>query len=190
MKRGDAGEPPMVRVWDVAVRSLHWLLAASVLIAWFSGHLLERWFEAVHHTAGYVAGAVVIVRVAWGLVGRGHARFDAFVRSPHDTWAYARHVLAAREPRYLGHNPLGAWMVVALLLITAALSLSGMLYVGDWLWGYAWLWLTHAVLAWLLMALVLGHWAGVGFTGWRHRESLTTAMFSGRKRAAAEHEIP
>jgi cytochrome b len=178
-----------VRVWDALTRSLHWLLAASVLVAWFSGHLMERWFDEVHHTSGYVAGMAVLARLAWGFVSRDHARFSSFVRGPRATWSYAKQLRAAREPRFIGHNPLGAWMVVALLAVTAALTITGMLYVGDWLWGYAWLWALHAGFAWLLMALVIGHWTGVGFTSWRHRENLVASMFSGRKRAASEGDI-
>ena len=180
----------LVRVWDRIVRSLHWLLAASVLIAWGSGHWVQRWFDEIHHTAGYVAGGVVLARLLWGFVGRGPARFSSFLRSPRATWSYARQLAAGHEPRYIGHNPLGAWMVVALLAVTAALSISGMLYVGDWLWGYEWLWLLHVWLAWLLMSLVIGHWGGVIFTSWRHRENLVAAMFSGKKRAASKGDLP
>ena len=180
----------MVRVWDALVRSLHWILAASMLIAWISGHVLERWFDEVHHTAGYIAGGVVLVRVAWGFAGKGHARFASFVRSPRATLAYARQLRAGREHRYIGHNPLGGWMVLALLAVTVLLTLTGMLYISDWLWGYAWLWALHAGLAWLALVLVMGHWAGVGFTSWRHRENLITSMFSGRKRAASQGDVP
>jgi cytochrome b len=180
---------PALRVWDRLVRSLHWLLAASVLIAWASGHWLSRWFDEVHHGAGYVAGAVVLLRVGWGLVGSGHARFAQFLRGPRAVLAYARQLRAAREPRYLGHNPLGAWMVLALLIAVAGLTITGILYTSDWLWGYEWLEQLHAALAWLLMGLVLAHWIGVAFTSWRHRENLVAAMFSGRKRAAGPDDI-
>ncbi|WP_233151864.1 cytochrome b/b6 domain-containing protein [Pelomonas sp. KK5] len=180
----------MIRVWDALLRSLHWLLAVAVLTAWFSGHLLEHWFAQVHHTAGYVAGAVVVVRVLWGFAGPRHARFASFVRGPRATAAYAREVAASREPRYLGHNPLGGWMVVALLVAVAAAVITGMLFISDWLWGYGWLADLHEALAWLLMVLVIGHWAGVAFTGLRHRENLVTSMFSGMKRAASERDVP
>lgn len=182
----------MTLVWDALLRSLHWLLAAAVITAWTSGHfpaLTGPWFDEVHHIAGYVAGTVVLVRVLWGFVGAGHARFAQFVRSPRAVLAYARQLRSAREPRYLGHNPLGAWMVLALLAAVFAASLTGLLYISDWLWGYEWLFDLHLALAWLLMVLVLGHWIGVVFTSWRHRENLVAAMFSGRKRAAGRGDI-
>ena len=178
-----------MRVWDALVRSLHGLLAASVLIAWASGHWSARWFDEIHYTAGYVAAGVVLIRVLWGFSASRYARFAQFVRSPRATLLYARQVCAAREPRYIGHNPLGGWMVLALLATTAALSLTGFLYTTDWLWGFAWLSDLHAALAWLLAALIIGHWAGVALTSWRHRENLAAAMFTGRKRPAERSDI-
>ena len=178
-----------MRVWDGLVRSLHGLLAASVLIAWASGHWTVRWFDEIHHTAGYVAGGVVLIRLLWGFVGGRYARFAQFVRSPRATLVYSRQLLDAREPRYIGHNPLGGWMVLALLATAAGLSLTGILYTTDWLWGYAWLSDLHGALAWLITALVIGHWAGVALSSWRHRENLVAAMLTGRKRPAEQADI-
>ena len=179
-----------VLVWGRLVRSLHWLLAAAVFTAWASGHWPPRHgFDDIHHTAGYVAGAVVLVRLAWGLLGPRHARFAQFVHGPAATWRYARQLRAGHEPRHLGHNPLGAWMVVALLSCIAALSLSGALYTTEWLWGYDWLSQLHAWLAWLLTALLPLHLTGVALASWRHRENLAAAMLNGRKRAAAAGDI-
>ncbi|CAN5273745.1 cytochrome b/b6 domain-containing protein [soil metagenome] len=178
-----------MRVWDALVRSLHWLLAAAVLIAWASGHWPGPWFDEIHHTAGYVAAGVVLIRLFWGFCGGRFARFSQFVRSPRATWRYAGQLCTAREPRYIGHNPLGGWMVLALLATVAAVSLTGILYTTDWLWGYEWLSDLHAALAWLIFALVIGHWAGVALTSWRHRENLVVAMLTGRKRAAEHADI-
>ena len=178
-----------MRVWDALVRSLHGLLAASVLIAWASGHWSTRWFDEIHDTAGYVAAGVVLLRLLWGFCGSRYARFTQFVRNPSATLAYAQQVRDAREPRYIGHNPLGGWMVLALLATAAAASLTGFLYTTDWLWGYAWLSDLHAALAWLMAALIVGHWAGVALTSWRHRENLAAAMFTGHKRAAERGDI-
>lgn len=185
-----AGAPTRIRVWDRLVRLLHWLLAATVLTAWISGHWPpHQGFDAVHHTAGYVALAVVLLRLIWGGVGRGHARFGSFVRGPRATLAYGRQVLAGREARHIGHNPLGAAMVVALLATVAGAGLTGWLYTTEWLWGYEWLSDLHTALAWLLTGLVPAHLAGVALASWRHRENLVAAMFSGRKRAAEPGDV-
>jgi cytochrome b len=165
---------------------LHWGLAIVLLAAWLTGEDPDSW----HEELGYAAAALVTARLVWGWVARNrHARFESFVRGPAATSAYARQVLAGRAPRYLGHNPLGGWMVLALLGCAAGLALSGWLYTTEWLWGYAWLYWTHFVLGWLLVALVALHLLGVLATGRHQRENLVAAMLSGRKRPADQDDI-
>jgi len=177
------------RVWDPLVRLLHWTLAGAVAACWVSGHWPPSDFDAVHHSAGYVAAAAVALRLAWGFAGGRHARLAQFVRGPRAVLAYARALRAGHVPRYIGHNPLGAWMVLALWSTAAALALSGWLYTTDWLWGDKWLSDLHAALAWLIAALVIGHLGGVAATSWRHRENLVAAMFTGLKRAREGSDI-
>ena len=179
----------MTRVWDALVRSLHWLLAACVCVAWASGHWSSRWFEEIHHTAGYVAAAVVAVRITWGFVGGRYARFVQFVRGPRAVWAYTRELFAGREPRHVGHNPLGGVMALALLACVAGLGVSGWLSLTDAYWGDPVVSGVHEVLAWALLALVMLHLAGVVFTSLRHRENLVRAMFDGRKPAPGPHDV-
>lgn len=178
-----------IRVWDGLVRLLHWTLAAAVATAWISGHWPTSHFDAWHHAAGYVAGAAVVLRLIWGFTGGRYARLAQFVRGPRAVLAYARSMRAGHELRYIGHNPLGGWMVLALWSTAAALSLTGWLYTTDWLWGYEWLSDLHAWLAWGIATLVIGHLGGVVVTSWRHRENLVGAMFSGRKRAAQGDDV-
>lgn len=168
-----------VKVWDAVQRLLHWLLVAATAIAWWAG---ERRLS-LHIACGYVALAVVASRGAWGLVGSRHARFADFVRGPRATWGYARDILRGCERRYLGHNPLGGWMVLALLLCMAFVCATGILYTTDRFWGEAWVEIAHRASAWTLVGLVALHLGGVLFTGWRHRENLVAAMVGGRKRA-------
>jgi cytochrome b len=178
-----------IRVWDGLVRLLHWTLAAAIATAWISGHWPPSHFDAWHHTAGYVAGAAVSLRLVWGFSGGRYARFAQFVRGPRAVLAYVRSMRAGHEPRYIGHNPLGGWMVLALWSTAAALSLTGWLYTTDWLWGYEWLSDLHAWLAWGIATLVIGHLAGVVVTSRRHRENLVGAMLSGSKRAPQGDDI-
>ena len=172
-----------VRVWDPVVRVAHWVLVASILAAWVTSELKLDAAKQAHEWAGYVALAVIALRVAWGWIGPCYARFSQFVRAPAQTLAYARAVAAFAEPRYLGHNPLGGWMVVALLVAAAAAGLSGWLSVTDRFWGVAWVQDLHDALANALFALVGLHVAGVVYTSLRHRENLVRAMLTGRKHA-------
>lgn len=170
---------PGVRVWDPLVRVAHWTLVLGVLLSWLTG----EGFGAVHEWLGYAVLAVVALRLVWGFVGPVNARFASFVSAPSDTLRYGRAVLRAREQRFLGHNPLGGWMIVALLSVVALVCVSGWLYTTDRYWGVEWVELLHARLVDGLIVLVLLHVAGVLHASWRHRENLIAAMIHGRKRA-------
>jgi cytochrome b len=172
-------------VWDLAVRCLHWLLAAGVAAAWVTSSSTGP----AHENIGLAGAAVVALRLAWGFVGTPHARFARFVRRPATTLRYLRQVAQGTAPRYLGHNPLGGWMVVMLLAATAAVTASGWLATTDAFWGYAWPVRVHAALAWAVVALVALHVAGVAFTSWQHRENLVAAMFTGRKDGAQPGDV-
>ncbi len=174
-----------VRVWDRAVRVLHWGLVASVSLSAL-GLVDALGIGAWHQPAGYAALGMVLVRIVWGLVGGEHARFARFVRPPAVTLHYLRLVLAHREPRTLGHNPLGAWMIVALIACVIALAFTGWLYTTDMFWGSEAVEDVHRTLAWALLGLVMLHLAGVIFTSVRHRENLIKAMIDGRKDAPRE----
>lgn len=110
-----------VQVWDRIVRVGHWTLVLAFFIAYFT----EDDLLTQHVWAGYVVGAVVIVRIIWGFIGGKHARFSSFVRSPANTLRYLRDLKNHRARRYIGHNPAGAAMIVFLLI-----SLSGTIFSG------------------------------------------------------------
>ena len=166
------------RVWDPLVRVLHWGLVASIAATWIAG---EAWLRT-HEIAGYVALGIVAVRIVWGIAGSAHARFGDFVTRPATVWRYAIDVVRSRELRHLGHNPLGGWMVLALLASVVVTGFSGWLYTTDRFWGLAWVDLMHRASAWTMVGLIVLHVAGVIFTSWRHRENLIASMLSGRKR--------
>jgi len=170
-----------LRVWDPAVRIGHWMLVASVAAAW----LTKTGWEAWHERTGYVALAIVALRAVWGFVGPVRARFSDFAVAPSTGFAYAWAMLARREPRHLGHNPLGGWMVIALLGVVMLVGVTGWLYTTDRFWGVEWVAELHEVLTDLLLILVALHVAGVLYASYRHRENLIAAMMHGRKR---EHD--
>lgn len=111
-----------VKVWDIGVRLFHWSLVGLFTLAYLSGDDAST----LHAYAGYGVIALIAFRVVWGFVGTRHARFADFVRGPGATIAYARSMLSGKPAHHLGHNPLGGWMVVALLLSLAATSWSGL----------------------------------------------------------------
>ena len=171
-----------MKVWDRFVRSAHWSLAGCVLAAWLTAELKLQSAEALHEWLGYAALAVIALRVAWGWIGPRYARFGQFVAAPSRVLAYAKAVLRGVEPRYLGHNPLGGWMIVALLATAALASLTGWLSVTDRFWGVERVQEVHELLGDALIALAALHVTGVVYTSWRQRENLAAAMLSGVKR--------
>lgn len=111
-----------VRVWDPIVRYGHWVL----VVAFFTAYLTEDNFLTLHVWAGYVVGVIVFIRLLWGFVGTKHARFVDFVRSPTETLRYLGDVRSARAKRYIGHNPAGGAMVIALLICLSGTVFSGL----------------------------------------------------------------
>lgn len=115
--------PQTVRVWDPLVRIFHWGLVGAVALAWLTADELDR----LHEIAGYIVAGLVAFRLVWGLVGSRHARFARFVKRPRDTLAYLRDMIRGRERRYLGHNPAGAAMIVAMLVTLSGTAFTGWL---------------------------------------------------------------
>lgn len=115
-----------VRVWDPWVRISHWLLAAAFFLAYF---VVEDPM-AVHVWAGYLIGALLAIRLVWGVIGPRHARFADFVPGPTRLTAYIRDLGRGRERHHLGHNPLGGAMVVALLLALTGTVGTGLMVYG------------------------------------------------------------
>jgi cytochrome b len=172
-------------IWDLPVRLMHWSLIATLVAAWASSDITGPFHEVI----GYVAGALVSLRLLWGFTGNRYARFTHFLRTPRTTVNYLRLAFAARAPRHLGHNPLGGWMIVMLLACVAMLVATGWALTTDALWGYAWPIRVHAAFAWLLLVLVVFHVSGVLWTSWQHRENLVAAMFTGKKADAQGDDV-
>lgn len=201
-----------VRVWDLPVRLFHWSLVTCFAVAWLSGEESET----LHNGAGYAVLGLLAFRLIWGVVGSRHARFTDFVRGPAATLCYAGALLTGHPPRHLGHNPLGGWMIVAMLatlLVTGWSGLELLAAEGQGpLAGTAWIaparadgderaesdehggeeasgefWEgLHEGSATLMLWLVGLHLAGVVASSLLHRENLVRAMVTGRKRAGDE----
>jgi cytochrome b len=167
-----------ILVWDVPVRLFHWLMAACFAGAFVTAES-EHW-RLVHVTLGYTVGGLVLFRLVWGLVGTKYARFASFVRGPSAVWRYLLGVARAHPDRHIGHNPAGAVVIVAMLTLACALTITGWTAYNDV--GGEWLNELHEGIANVMLALVGVHVAGVIASSWLHRENLIGAMLGGRKR--------
>jgi cytochrome b len=116
--------PPLkeTRVWDLFVRVFHWSLVMLVAISYLSG---EFDFE-IHSYSGYAIFILVCLRIIWGFVGSKYARFKNFIYSPSNVMAYLKSIISGNPKRFLGHNPVGGIMVLALLTVLGTTTLSGM----------------------------------------------------------------
>lgn len=187
------------------MRIIHWALVLTFTLAYLTGD--EE--STLHAWSGYAVTLLVTLRILWGLVGTRRACFSDFVYKPALVLAYARTLLRPHPPRYLGHNPLGGYMVLTLLAALVVTAASGMAlndpadpffggaaatampvpvapaYAndGDGVDKNEWLEEIHEFFANLTLALVLLHVAGVLLGCWLHRENLIRAMITGRKRA-------
>jgi cytochrome b len=177
IEAGGATPPATVKVWDPFIRVFHWSLAILFLVAYATGDEIER----LHIAAGYVIAGLVALRLVWGFVGPQHARFSSFVRPPRDILAYLRDIALLRAPRYLGHNPAGGAMVVALLVMLGGTCVTGFAMTTDAFWGARWIEEVHEVCAHLTLGLVIVHVLGVLVASFEHNENLVKSMVTGRK---------
>ena len=177
-----------IKVWDPLVRIFHWSLVGFFFLA----YLTEDDFETIHIWAGYAVAALVAFRLIWGVIGTKHARFSSFITSPRATRNYIKQALKGKAPNYLGHNPAGAAMIVALLLSLIATSFFGMSLLaieGEGpLAGTLFasfpedpLEEAHEFFANFTLLLVFLHVGGVIVSSLQHRENLVRAMFTGEK---------
>ncbi len=113
---------PSVQVWDILIRIFHWSLVASFAVAYLSSEEDNPW----HIYSGYTVLGLIVFRVIWGFVGSKHARFSDFLSSPSAVIGYFKNLRSDNPTHYLGHNPAGGWMVIALLVTLFAVTLSGL----------------------------------------------------------------
>ncbi|WP_210325800.1 cytochrome b/b6 domain-containing protein [Oricola nitratireducens] len=181
-----------VKVWDPFVRLFHWSLVAVVATAALTGFFAGASWLQVHVWAGTAMAALVVARVVWGFTGGSYARFSAFIRGPRQVISHLRGIVDGTEGRHIGHNPLGALMIVALLATAALLALTGAVALGGMFKFGPFAFLAdfasgrlarelHSLLAWGLVLLVALHVAGAVFEGWRTRDNLMRAMVTGAK---------
>ncbi|TPN45376.1 MULTISPECIES: cytochrome b/b6 domain-containing protein [unclassified Mesorhizobium] len=175
----------LVQVWSPYVRLFHWSLVLCVAVAWLSSGEIMK----VHELAGYSAGVLITSRLIAGLAGSGYTRFHQFVRRPRAVGLYLSDVAKGDEKRYLGHNPAGGAMVLALLACVAGIALTGWMQTTDTWWGVGWVEDTHKILGNGILVLIGLHVGGVLLASLRHGENLVRAMVTGRKRAPSPEDV-
>ncbi len=195
------------KVWDIFVRIFHWSLVTAIVVQLITAEAAT----GVHVNVGYFIITLLFARIIWGLVGSRHARFTDFMYSPQKIMAYLKNLISGSPKHYIGHNPAGGAMVIALLLCLLLTTTAGLKTLGAEgkgplaqlpqslvLKAYAdggqekadhavakkeeHFWKEiHEFLAGILIFLVALHICGVIVSSWRHRENLILAMITGKK---------
>jgi cytochrome b len=123
------GKLRSVRAWDWPTRAFHWCLVFCIASAWVSFNFAGKIGDPTliwHRWNGYAILVLVVFRLIWGVAGSSTSRLSALIHSPKTTATYAVDTMKGRSRPYLGHNPLGSWMIIALLLIVATQSVLGL----------------------------------------------------------------
>ena len=176
-------------IWDLPLRLWHWALVVCLAGSWITAEAGFDW-TTTHFYFGYSALALVLFRLAWALLGTFHSRYATFLASPKQVLAYLRKAKDA-EPS-AGHNPLGGWASVVIVVLIGLQASTGLFisddifYAGpyntvvssstaDWLAGW------HHRLFTLIQITVLVHVLAVSWYTWGKKEGLIQAMLHGKK---------
>ena len=119
------GMKKIIRVWDLPIRLFHWCLLIGIALSFVTVKIGGNAME-FHARVGYCVLTLIVFRVCWGLIGSHHARFINFVPSPKGLLNY----LSGKAKVGLGHNPLGALSVLALLFSIGLQAVTG-LFAND-----------------------------------------------------------
>lgn len=180
----------VVRIWDLPTRLFHWLLALCVVGLVITGNVGGAWMEW-HLRLGYAVMALLLFRICWGFVGGRWSRFSQFVYGPGATVRYLRGQAPAAHS--IGHSPLGALSVFALLALLALQVGTGLMsddeiatfgplvrfVSGDTVQAAT---AYHKNIGkFIVIALVVVHVVAIGFYKWGKRQPLTQAMVTGDK---------
>ena len=172
------------RVWDPLVRITHWSVATLVVIDLFNEAGANPW----HRNLGYVAGGLVLLRLAWGAVGPSEARLASMARSAHELPSYVRALIEHRARLYRCHNPPGACMAFTLWGLILAVVVTGWMLQLDAFWGDETLQSIHAWIAYVVAGCAIVHVSGAIFTSVLHRTNLIKGMITGEKRLARQEK--
>ncbi|MBU2533660.1 MAG: cytochrome b/b6 domain-containing protein [Alphaproteobacteria bacterium] len=125
----DSTRQGRIRVWDLPTRIFHWSLVALIAFSWASFEFSEEFGDTSlfwHRLSGYAILVLVIWRVIWGITGSPASRFTTFLAWPSTVARYAANLVRGREAHYLGHNPLGSYMILALLVTVTTQAMFGL----------------------------------------------------------------
>lgn len=174
-----------VMIWDVPIRVFHWAFAFCSVGALAIALLFDddSTVFPFHILLGTSACFFLILRLALGLFGGRHNRFQALLFPPRETLRYLVGTITGTAPRYNVHNPGSATAAIGMFLVVPLLFGTGLLAAGGADEGI------HEMLAYALTALIVAHLAGLTFHSLRHGENIAISMVTGLKQGTAEQNL-
>lgn len=179
-----------IRVWDLPTRLFHWLLAACAIGLILTGSVGGNWMTW-HLRLGYAVLTLLLFRLIWGFIGGHWSRFSSFLYAPSSLWAHLRG--RAHPEHQVGHSPLGALSVFALLLILFAQVGTGLMsddeiaffgplvrFVSGETVSFA-TWYHKNVGKFIVLALVGLHVLAIAYYKWVRKQGLVRPMVVGDK---------
>lgn len=166
-----------VKVWDPLIRIFHW----SVVIGFTANTFFIDPESNLHERVGYFIAALLVLRIIWGLVSKGYARFSSFPINITASNEQISDIVHWRKTHSTGHTPLGALMIYNMLVTLALISFSGYLMTTDMFWGIRWPEEIHELaVTWAEFSVVL-HILSVFFESIRTKTNLPASMITGNK---------
>lgn len=117
--------PPSL--WDPVVRLTHWGIAVAVL----GNALISEGGSPIHVSLGWLAMALLLMRLVWGVLGPVEARFSAFPPNPLAALRHLRELVSGKVRLYSSHNPAGALMAYAFWASLCVVTGSGLYLTGG-----------------------------------------------------------
>lgn len=174
-----------ILVWDIPARLFHWAFASALTVAIAIGFLIDddNPIFQMHMILGIVAMFLLLVRIVMGLVGSRYSRFSQYPLRPREVFRYMVSAAVSKTRLYAGNNPGSAAAAVLMFLLVPALFFSGIEYGGEAIEEL------HELFAWALLVVIGLHLAGLAWHTFRHRENISLAMITGRKKGPPEDAI-
>lgn len=180
-----ANQKQPVLVWDFPVRVFHWLLAISFAGAWLTSEGEAQ--QMVHYAFGYSACALILFRIIWGIVGTRYARFTEFIKGPTETMKHINSVFTGNDHLGLGHNPVGALVMISLMILILLIGATGYWSVKEFLGEY--MAGAHEAISNIALGFVAIHVAAAVIMSLLQKENLIKSMVTGKKQGTSDQAM-
>ncbi|GGW75696.1 cytochrome b/b6 domain-containing protein [Alteromonas halophila] len=178
-------------IWDMPTRLFHWLLVAGIVAQYVTAEVLDNAMQW-HFYCGYFVLGLVLFRLIWGVFGTRYARFTQFVAGPSRVVAYVKTLTDKQSVDHAGHNPLGGWAVILMLLLVGTQAVSGLFLTDDVFLDGPYRHLVSETVQDLantihhtgfnvLLAVIALHIVAIAFYSLYKHHHLVPAMFHGKK---------